>query len=89
MPVLFARVRYTEFVVFSTKKTASSFKISVACARLHWKRRNSSLRWGNFLPVPHPLTAEQVRDTDVVPEIKKRILELRLQQLQATKQVEH
>ena len=26
--------------------------------------------------LPHPLTAEQVRDTDVVPEIKKRVFEL-------------
>ena len=53
------------------------------------EKKKFELEMAGLPALPHPLTAEQVRDTDVVPEIKKRILELCLQQLQATKQVEH
>jgi hypothetical protein len=52
MPVLFARVSYTESVVISTEKRAFGFKMSVVCASLHWKRKNFELEMADFLPYP-------------------------------------
>ncbi len=40
------------------------------------EKKKFELKMAGLPALPHPLTAEQVRDTDVVPEIKKRVSEL-------------
>jgi outer membrane biosynthesis protein TonB len=40
------------------------------------EKKKFELEMAGLPALPHPLTAEQVRDTDVVPEIKKRVFEL-------------